>query len=209
MRARGELVLDDLDKARGRTAIYVNTGIQVLNGTRVGARANGEVGGEHAHAARAGAVDCRTGARCDHADHGDVEHLLGQAQSRSGRRVAGDDHDLDVVPRQPTARLQRKRAHFVLGAGAVGAALGVAKVVDGLVRQRRGDRARNRQTAQARVKHTDRARVACKVLDIGHDLTRFFLEKIWPSATEPRYERAATSSSAVAAQPSTILPRVT
>ena len=76
MCARGELVLDHLDKARSRTAVYVDTGIQVLNGTRVSARANGEVGGKHAHATCARAVDCRTGARRDHADHGDVEHLL-------------------------------------------------------------------------------------------------------------------------------------
>ena len=73
--------------------------------------------------------------------------------------------------RKPTTRLQRKRAHFILGAGAVGAALGVAKVVDGLVRQRRRNRARNRQTAQTRIEHANRARVACRILDIGHYLT--------------------------------------
>ena len=37
MRALGELVLNDLDKARGRAAVYVDAGIQVLNGTRVSA----------------------------------------------------------------------------------------------------------------------------------------------------------------------------
>ena len=37
MCARGELVLNDLDKTRGRAAVYVDAGIQVLNGTRVSA----------------------------------------------------------------------------------------------------------------------------------------------------------------------------
>ena len=99
MRARGELVLDDLDKARSRAAIHIDTSIQILDGARVGARANGEIGGEHAHATRTRAVDGGARARGDHADHGNVEHLLSQTQGRGGRRVAGDDHDLNVVPR--------------------------------------------------------------------------------------------------------------
>ena len=177
MCTRGELVFDNLDKARGRTAVYIDAGIQVLNGARVGARANGEVGGEHAHATRAGAVDRRTGTRRDHTDDGNVEHLLGQTQGRSGRRVASDDHNLDVVLRKPTTRLQRKRAHLILGTRAVGTALGVAKVVDGLVRKCRCDRARDRQAAQARVEHADRTRVPGHIIDIGHYLTRFSLEK--------------------------------
>ena len=179
MRARCELMLDDLDKTRGRAAVHINTGIQILDRARIGARTNGEVGGEHAHAARAGAVDGSSCARCDHTDDGDIEHLLGQTQGRSGRRIAGDDHDLDVVLRQPTARLQRKRAHLVLGAGAVGATLGVTKVIDGLMRKRRCNRARDRQTTQTRVEHTDRARIPGQILDIGHYLTRFSLEKMW------------------------------
>ena len=77
------------------------------------------------------------------------------------------------------------------------------------MRQRRRDGACNRQTAQTRVEYANGARVPGQILDIGHYLTRFSLEKIWLSAIEPRYERAATSSSAVATQPSTILPRVT
>ena len=105
MRARGELVLDNLDKARGRAAIHVHAGIQVLDGARVGARADGEVGGEHAHTARAGAVDGGTRARRDYANHGDIEHLLSQAKRRCRRRIAGDDHDLDVVSRKPAPRL--------------------------------------------------------------------------------------------------------
>ena len=177
MRARGELVLDDLDKTRGRAAVHVHAGIQVLDGARVGTRTDGEVSGEHAHAARAGAVDGRTRARRDHADHRNVEHLLGQTQRRGRCRVAGDDHNLDVVPRKPAPRLQRKRAHLILGASAVRAALSIAKVVNRLVRKRRGNCPCDRQAAQARVEHADGARVPGQILDIGHYLTRFSLEK--------------------------------
>ena len=177
MRARGKLALDHLDEARGRAAVHIDARIQVLDSARVRARPNRKVGGQHAHAARTRAVNGGTCARCDHADDRNIEHLLRDAQGCGRCRIASDDHDLDIVVREPAAHLQGKRAHLVLIPHAIGTALGVAKVVNRLMRKGRCDRARDRQAAQARVEHADRTRVPGQILDIGHYLTRFSLEK--------------------------------
>ena len=169
MRAGRKLVLHDLDKTGGGASVDVDTRIEVLDRARVCAGPDGEVGGEHAHLARARGVDGGARSRGDHADNGHVERLLRDAPGGSRRRVAGDDQDLDAVVRKPTPRLERKRPDLVLGAHTVGTALGVAKVVDGLMRQRVRDGARDREAAQTRVEHADGAGVDI-VVDICTDI---------------------------------------
>ena len=108
MRAGRKLLFDNLDKARGRTAVYVHARIQILNRTRIGSRARGEIRSEHTHLARTGAIDSSASTGDDHADNGNVERLLAQAQGCRRCRIAGDNDDLDVMARKPTPCLQGK-----------------------------------------------------------------------------------------------------
>ena len=100
-----KLALDDLDEAGGGAAVDVDAGIKILDRTRIGARSNREARGQDAHLARARGIDRGTGPRRYDADHGDGKQLLRDAKPRCGRRVAGDDHDLDIALSKPTARL--------------------------------------------------------------------------------------------------------
>ena len=57
--AGSELAFHQLHKARGRTPVHLDTRVEILDSARVGARAHRELGGKHAHLARARAVNRR------------------------------------------------------------------------------------------------------------------------------------------------------
>ena len=122
-------------------------------------------------------MDCRAGARRDDADYRNAEQLLGKGQGGGGRRVAGDHHDLDRMGLKPAPCLDSEGAHLIFRTRTIRAALGVAHVVDRLVRQRLSDGASNGKSAQARVEHADGQRVERDVLHIQcmhlflHDLS--------------------------------------
>src|SRR5207244_6456514 len=72
-----------------------------------------------------------------------------------GRRIAGDDHRLDIALDQRVDRLGRERPDLLVRANAVRGARVVAEVDGRLVRAPPEDLAEDRQAAHARIEDTD------------------------------------------------------
>ena len=166
VRARGELAFHVVHEAAGGGLRHADTGIEIMDGTRIGARGHRARRGEHAHPTRARGLDGRTGTRLDDADDGDGEGALDDVEPGSRGGVAGDDHELDVVVLEPAAHLAHEEADLGLLARAVGATLRVAHVVDGLGRQAARDGAGHGKATQAGVEDADGLAVDRKVRQV-------------------------------------------
>ena len=92
----------------------------------------------------------------DHADDRDGEGFLKLGQRRGGRRVAGDEHELDPLALEIAADLERVRANLVERSRPVRQPRMVAEVDEVLVRHRHEAFVQHRQPAGARVEHPDR-----------------------------------------------------
>ena len=132
-----------------------------MDGACVSVAFNGEGRGDDADLPGDAGLNGRPGPGPDDADYRHPERALCQGQGRGGGRVAGDDHELHVLGSEPGADLAHEGADLLGWAHAVGAALCVAHVEDGLVRQQRLDGARDGEAAHTRVEDADRGVFGC------------------------------------------------
>ena len=102
----------------------------------------------------------RRGARPDHAQDGQVAAAAQPASATDGRRVAGDDDGLDVLPDQLVEALAAEPDDLVVAARPVRRARVVAEVDRALARQPAPDLPEHGQSADARVEEADGSRVA-------------------------------------------------
>ena len=99
--------------------------------------------------------------RVEDADDRDVQRPLEVGQAGCGRRVAGDDHELDALLLEMAPHLEREAAHLCKRAGAVRQPGVVAEVHRILVRQRDEQLVEDGEAAHARVEDADgRASIA-------------------------------------------------
>ena len=134
---------------------HVDACVELVDGAGVGVALHGERGGDDADLPRDACLDGRARPGSDDAYDGHAERALRQRQRGRRRGVAGDDHELYALRREPGSDLPHERADFLGGAHAVGAAFRVAHVEDGLVGQQGLDGAGDGEAAHARVEDAD------------------------------------------------------
>ena len=138
------------------TGTTVDARVERVHERFVAAARDGRLRREQADPAVARRLHGRVRLGRDHADDGDAQLGLELRQGGRGRRVAGDDDELDALRLEVGADLAREAAHLVERTRPVGQPRAVAEVDEVLVRQRDEALVQHRQAADARVEHADR-----------------------------------------------------
>ena len=157
-RLLGERVvaLDQRHEPRARDREHVGARVERAHELLVAAARDGRLRREQADPAVARRLDGRVRLGRDHADDRHPELGLELGQRGRGRRVAGDDDQLDALRLEEQADLAGEAAQLVERARAVRQPGAVAEVDEVLVRERDEALVQHRQAAHARVEHADR-----------------------------------------------------
>ena len=154
-----EARLDHRHERRGGVLVDLDGRVLLLDRLEVGVRADGGRGRDHADPPDPGRQGGRGGAGPDHAEDRQRVAPAQVGQGDRGRRVAGDDHGLDVALDEPVEGLPGEREDLVVGPRAVRRAGVVAEVDRRFAGQPADDLAQDRQSADPGVEHADGSRV--------------------------------------------------
>src|SRR5439155_26716134 len=147
--------LDDVDQLGTRLLVHADHRIELLDRMEVLLAAHRSLGRDHSDAVVLRRLHGSLGAWTDDANDGHLEQLPRVVERRGGRRVAGDNNQLDVTRFEVADDVDREAAHLILVARAVRKVEKVRDVDRGLRRQPLADGLEHREAADARIEDPD------------------------------------------------------